>query len=77
MISKDERLRFSPPYVGFLILRKLGRIKERKIIFDELVSEVKKELGTISYRQLMFGLVFLRQSQVIDFAEPYIYTKNK
>ena len=41
----------------------------------EAVDIIKSELGIVHYKQLLFALMFLYQSGVIDFAEPYIYTK--
>lgn len=75
MINKDEKVRTSPPYMGFLILKKIGKTKEQKLMLDEIVFELKEEVGVINYRQLMFSLIFLHQSGIVDFAEPYIYKK--
>lgn len=75
MINKDEKILTSPPYMGFLIIKKIYKTKEQKIMLDEVVQKIKEEIDVINYRQLMFSLLFLYQSGVIDFAEPYIYKK--
>ena len=75
MINKDENIKTSPVYVGYLILRLLKKKKEEKVMVYEVVDMLRDELGLIHYRQFVFALVFLYQSGVIDFAEPYIYSR--
>lgn len=75
IINKDERVRTSSPYLGFLVLKKLHRAKDQKLMFDEIVAGLKKEAGTINYRQIIFTMIFLYQAGVIEFAEPYVYKK--
>ena len=41
----------------------------------QALANLREELGLVHYRQLVFSLVFLHEAGIIDFAEPYIYTK--
>ncbi len=75
MITKDEKIKTSSPYLGFLVLKKLAKAKEQKMMLDDIVLNLKQELGSINYRQIIFSLIFLYQSGVVEFAEPYIYKK--
>lgn len=75
MINKDEKIKTSPPFLGFLVLKKLAKAKEQKLMFDEIVLNLKQEIGVINHRQVIFTLMFLYQAGVVEFAEPYIYKK--
>lgn len=75
MITKDEKVKASSPYLGFLILKKLAKAKEEKLMLDEVVLNLKQEMVAINHRQIIFSLIFLYQAGVIEFAEPYIYKK--
>ncbi|MEI6296495.1 MAG: hypothetical protein WCO84_02495 [bacterium] len=75
MISKDEKIKTSSPYLGFLILKKISKAKEQKLMLDEIFVNLKQELGTINHRQVIFSLIFLYQAGIVEFAEPYIYKK--
>jgi hypothetical protein len=75
MITKDEKIKTSSPYIGFLILKKLAKAKEQKLMLDEIISNLKQELGIINHRQVIFSLIFLYQAGIVQFAEPYIYKK--
>ncbi|HYC34558.1 MAG TPA: hypothetical protein VEC13_02390 [Candidatus Paceibacterota bacterium] len=75
MITKDEKIKTSSPYLGFLVLKKLAKAKEQKLMLDEIVLNLKQELPVINHRQVLFSLIFLYQAGVVEFAEPYIYKK--
>lgn len=75
MITKDEKIKTSSPYLGFLVLKRLAKAKDQKMMLDDIVLNLKQELGIINHRQIIFSLVFLYQSGVVEFAEPYIYKK--
>ncbi|MFA7285236.1 MAG: hypothetical protein WC011_00095 [Candidatus Paceibacterota bacterium] len=75
MINKDEKLKTSPPYLGYLILKKISKTEEKKVMLDDIFLKLKAEIGSLNYRQFMFTLIFLYQSGIIDFAEPYIYKR--
>ncbi len=75
MITKDEKIKTSSLYLGFLVLKKLAKAKEQKMMLDDIVLNLKQELGSINHRQIIFSLIFLYQSGVVEFAEPYIYKK--
>jgi hypothetical protein len=72
LISKDEQIKTSVVYVGYLILKDLKRHKDNKVsIFD--LTEMLKKRNIIHYRQIIFALMFLHSCGIIDFKEPYIY----
>ena len=72
LISKDEKIKTSVVYVGYLILKELKKTKDDKVsIFD--LTEILKKHSITHYRQIIFGLMFLHSCGVIDFREPYIY----
>ena len=72
LISKDEQIKTSVVYVGYLILKELKKHSDSKVsIFD--VSEMLKKRNIVHYRQIIFALMFLHSCGIIDFREPYIY----
>lgn len=75
IINKDEKLKTSPAYIGYLVLKQLKQTKEEKLMIYEIIENLKENLGIVHHRQLIFSLIFLHQSGIIDFAEPYIYKK--
>ena len=75
LISKDEQIKTSVVYVGYLILKELRKNKDDKISIFE-VSEMLKKRNIMHYRQIIFALMFLHSCGVIDFREPYIYKIN-
>lgn len=72
LISKDEQLKTSVVYVGYLILKQLKRSKQNKISIFEIAAALNQR-GIIHYRQILFALLFLHTCDLIDFKEPYIY----
>lgn len=72
LISKDEQLKNSVVYVGYLILKQIKQNKQNKVSIFELAAELNKK-GIIHYRQILFALLFLHACGLIDFKEPYIY----
>ena len=72
LISKDEQIKTSVVYVGYLILKELRKHKDNKVsIFD--LTEMLKKRNVMHYRQIIFALMFLHSCGIIDFREPYIY----
>ena len=69
LISKDENIKQSVIYIGFIILSKLK--KDSKISIYTMYEVLKKENIT-NTRQIMFALIFLYESNIIDFKELYI-----
>ena len=72
LISKEEEIKTSVVYVGYLVLKQLSRKEEGKLSIFELVEELKKKNIT-HYRQIVFALLFLHSCGIIEFTEPYIY----
>ena len=73
VVSRDENIKTSSVYIGFLILKALKRKEDKKISIFEIVTELKKELAIIHDRQIIFSLMFLYSLGIIDFSEPYVY----
>lgn len=72
LISKDEEIKTSAVYVGYLILKELGKKKDGKISIYDIGAALKKE-GIIHGSRLVFALMFLYSTGIVDFKEPYIY----
>ena len=72
LISKDEKIKTSVVYVGYIILKELKKNSSDKVSIFEIVDALKKRNITHS-RQIIFGLMFLHSCGIIDFKEPYIY----
>jgi hypothetical protein len=72
LISKDEQIKTSVVYVGYLILKELRKHKDNKVSIFDLTDMLKKR-NIVHYRQIIFALMFLHSCGIIDFREPYIY----
>lgn len=74
LISKDENIKSSIVYLGYIVLKELSIRKDRKMsIYD--VTNVLKKHSVLSGNQLTYSLMFLHAADIIDFNEPYIYAK--
>lgn len=74
LVSKDENVKTSAVYVGSLILKQIQKSKTNKISIFEIAEELKK-YNIVSYRHIVFSLMFLYSCGIIDFKEPFIYKK--
>jgi len=72
LISKDENIKTSAVYVGSLILKQIQKSQTDKISIFEIAENLQKH-NIISYRQIVFALMFLYSCGMIDFKEPFIY----
>jgi hypothetical protein len=73
LISKDEKIKTSVVYVGYLVLKELKKTKEdEKVSIFDIVDRLKIYKIT-HYRQIVFALMFLHSCGLIDFNESYIY----
>jgi hypothetical protein len=72
LVSKDEPLKTSMPYVGYLVLKKLEKSEEGCLSLTEISSHLTK-YGVTKSRPMMFALIFLHLAGLIDFRAPYIY----
>lgn len=72
LISKDETIKTSPAFIGYLILKEIKRIKKDKISIYDIGSILKKQ-GIIHGSQFVLAMSFLYSTGIIDFKEPYIY----
>lgn len=75
LITKDEIIKTTPIYIGYLILKILRSKKDDKVSIFEVIEQLKKELKIIHYRQIILSLTFLYTAGIINFTEPYIYKK--
>jgi len=73
LITKDEQIKTTPIYIGYLILKILKTKKDNKVSIFEVTDKLKKDLKIIHYRQIVLSLTFLYIAGVINFTEPYIY----
>jgi len=71
IVSKDENLKDSMPYVGSAILRILKKREDNQITFLSLIEELRKQKIN-RYRPVLFALTFLHSLGAIDFTAPYI-----
>ena len=69
LISKDENIKNSIVYIGYLILKELEK-KEQVSVFN--ITKMLKKTNNINYRQLTFSLLFLYSSGIINFEGIYI-----
>ena len=72
-ISRDENIKSTSAYIGYIILRTLKKSKYGKISIFDAVGAIKSDRGVVHYRQLLFALILLYTTHIIDFEEPYIY----
>lgn len=72
LVSKDEPLKTSMPYVGYLVLKKLEKAEDSRLSLAEISSHLVKQ-GITKSRPMMFALIFLHLAGLIDFRAPYIY----
>lgn len=74
MISKDDNIKTTPIYIGYLILKILKSKRDGKVSIFEVTDKLKKDLKIIHYKQIVLALTFLYTAGIIDFTEPYIYS---
>lgn len=72
-ITKDEDIKTTPVYIGYLILKLLKKSNDGKVSIFELNEKLKGELKVVHYRQLVLSLSFLHAVGIVDFSEPYLY----
>ncbi|WP_116789531.1 hypothetical protein [Flavobacterium psychrotrophum] len=75
IISKDEHIRHSIVYIGYLILKEISMRKERKISIYDIAGILKRE-NLLNGEQLHYSLMFLYAAGIVDFEEPYIYIND-
>ncbi|NMH89883.1 hypothetical protein [Flavivirga algicola] len=74
LISKDENIKNSIVYIGYVILKELSLRKEGKMSIYDIAGLLKKE-NLLNGEQLNYSLMFLYATDIVDFQEPYIYVK--
>jgi hypothetical protein len=73
IITKDENLKSTPVYIGYMILKILKKSGEDKISIFEVTEKLKKEIKVVHYNQFLLALIFLYAIGTINFTDPYIY----
>lgn len=76
LISKDENIKNSIVYIGYIILKELSIKRDKKISIYDVASHLKK-IDLLNGEQLNYSLMFLYAADIIDFEEPYIYLVSK
>lgn len=74
-MSKDENIKKSIVYIGYLILKELKLRANRRISLYDIAGMLKKE-NLLNSDQLNYSLMFLYAADIIDFEEPYIYLND-
>lgn len=74
LISKDENIKRSIVYLGYIVLKELSLRSDRKMSIYEVANVLKKH-SILNSQQLTYSLMFLHAADIIDFNEPYIYAK--
>lgn len=72
LISKDENIKKSIVYIGYVILKELSLKQNKRISLYDIASILKKE-NLLNSEQLNYSLMFLYSTGIVDFEEPYIY----
>ena len=75
LISKNENIKESFVYVGSLVLKLAKQKKRNKLSIFEIFEHLKK-FNITHYRQVIFGLLFLHSTGIIEFKEPYVYVST-
>lgn len=75
LISKDENIKHSIVYIGYIILKEISLKKNRRISIYEIATILKKNNLLIS-EQFNYSLMFLYSAGIIDFEEPYLFLND-
>lgn len=75
LISKDENVKHSIVYIGYIILKEISLKKDKKISIYDIASLLKKD-DLLNSEQLNYSLMFLYAADIIDFEEPYIFLND-
>lgn len=75
LISKDENIKNSIVYIGYIILKEISLRKDKKISIYDIASLLKKD-NLLNSEQLNYSLMFLYAADIIDFEEPYIFLND-
>lgn len=75
LISKDENIKHSIVYIGYIILKEISLRKDKKISIYDIASLLKKD-NLLNSEQLNYSLMFLYAADIIDFEEPYIFLND-
>ncbi|KIC01314.1 hypothetical protein OA88_14515 [Flavobacterium sp. JRM] len=74
LISKDENIKHSIVYIGYLILKDLSKSKNGRSTIYDIASSLNSQ-EVFSGEQLNYSLMFLYSLDIIEFEQPYIYVK--
>ena len=74
LISKDENIKHSIIYIGYLILKDLSKSENARSTLYDIASSLSKQ-EVFSGEQLNYSLMFLFSLDIIEFEQPYIYIK--
>lgn len=71
ILIKDQSVKMSYVYGGYLVAKKLKKAEGGKLSFYDISEELNAN-GIKHYRQQFFSLLFLYSTGVISFDEPYV-----
>ncbi|MCD7807949.1 MAG: hypothetical protein LUH02_01295 [Erysipelotrichaceae bacterium] len=72
MLVYGDTLKYSPMYIGYIILKEFQRKKSDKISLMD-ITKALRDANMNSHRQFILGLSFLFFVGIIDFKEDYIW----
>jgi hypothetical protein len=75
LISKDENMKHSIVYIGYIILKEISLRKDNKMSIYDIAGLLKKD-NLLNSEQLNYSLMFLYAADIIDFEEPYIFLND-
>jgi hypothetical protein len=74
-ISRAQNIITTPEYIGYLILKDMS--KKNKVPFLECFSTIQRTTKGVSYKFIIYALIFLYINSLIDFDGSYFYFPNK
>ena len=63
-LSKDDKLKTSPVFFGYLILKELQDAKDSKITILDIMERIKNEFEFVHYHQILFALIFAHYIEI-------------
>lgn len=75
LVSKDEAMKASMVYVGYIVLKRLEKSRDGRASLTEISTDLAKH-GITKSRPMTIGLLFLHLAGAIEFRAPYVYRSS-
>lgn len=75
LISKDEPVQSSAVYTGYIILKAIREKGDSRVSIGEAAKALRAH-GILHSRSMMFGMLFLFSTGVIQLDPPYLTCAN-